>query len=235
MDNQIDILAFGAHPDDVELSCAGTILKHVSLGNKIGIVDLTRGELGTRGSAQIRDQESAKAAKILGVEFRHNMNFEDCFFENNNKNKLEVVKVIRKYRPKIILCNAIDDRHPDHPKGSDLVSQACFLSGLSKIDTGQEKWRPKNVYHYIQFREIEPDFVVDISDFIDRKMESIKAYQSQFYNPNSQLPETIISSQSFLNSIEYRASNLGRLSGVKYGEGFTIEKPIVVDSLNSIF
>ncbi|MGC6428634.1 MAG: bacillithiol biosynthesis deacetylase BshB1 [Flavobacteriales bacterium] len=235
MDNQIDILAFGAHPDDVELSCAGTILKHVSLGNKIGIVDLTRGELGTRGSAQIRDQESAKAAKILGVEFRHNMNFEDCFFENNNKNKLEVVKVIRKYRPKIILCNAIDDRHPDHPKGSDLVSQACFLSGLSKIDTGQEKWRPKNVYHYIQFREIEPDFVVDISDFIDRKMESIKAYQSQFYNPNSQVPETIISSQSFLNSIEYRASNLGRLSGVKYGEGFTIEKPIVVDSLNSIF
>ena len=235
MDNQIDILAFGAHPDDVELSCAGTILKHVSLGNKIGIVDLTRGELGTRGSAQIRDQESAKAAKILGVEFRHNMNFEDCFFENNNKNKLEVVKVIRKYRPKIILCNAIDDRHPDHPKGSDLVSQACFLSGLSKIDTGQEKWRPKNVYHYIQFREIEPDFVVDISDFIDRKMESIKAYQSQFYNPNSQEPETIISSQSFLNSIEYRASNLGRLSGVKYGEGFTIEKPIVVDSLNSIF
>ena len=235
MDNQIDILAFGAHPDDVELSCAGTILKHVSLGNKIGIVDLTRGELGTRGSAQIRDQESAKAAKILGVEFRHNMNFEDCFFENNNKNKLEVVKVIRKYRPKIILCNAIDDRHPDHSKGSDLVSQACFLSGLSKIDTGQEKWRPKNVYHYIQFREIEPDFVVDISDFIDRKMESIKAYQSQFYNPNSQLPETIISSQSFLNSIEYRASNLGRLSGVKYGEGFTIEKPIVVDSLNSIF
>ena len=163
------------------------------------------------------------------------MNFEDCFFENNNKNKLEVVKVIRKYRPKIILCNAIDDRHPDHPKGSDLVSQACFLSGLSKIDTGQEKWRPKNVYHYIQFREIEPDFVVDISDFIDRKMESIKAYQSQFYNPNSQEPETIISSQSFLNSIEYRASNLGRLSGVKYGEGFTIEKPIVVDSLNSIF
>ena len=235
MDNQIDILAFGAHPDDVELSCAGTILKHVSLGNKIGIVDLTRGELGTRGSAQIRDQESAKAAKILGVEFRHNMNFEDCFFENNNKNKLELVKLIRKYRPKIVLCNAIDDRHPDHPKGSDLVSQACFLSGLSKIDTGQESWRPKNVYHYIQFREIEPDFVVDISDFMDRKMESIKAYQSQFYNPNSQEPETIISSQNFLNSIEYRASNLGRLSGVKYGEGFTIEKPIVVDSLNSIF
>jgi bacillithiol biosynthesis deacetylase BshB1 len=234
MDNQIDILAIGAHPDDVELSCAGTILKHISQGEKVGIVDLTRGELGTRGSAEIRDKEAAKAAQILGVDFRHNMNFRDGFFQNDETHQLELVKVIREYRPKIILCNAISDRHPDHGKGSSLVSDACFLSGLTKIDTGQQAWRPQHVYHYIQFHELTPDFVVDISDFMDKKMESVLAYKSQFFDPNSTEPKTIISSQDFLNSIKYRASNLGRLSSCKYAEGFTVEKAITISSLNSL-
>lgn len=234
MDNQIDILAIGAHPDDVELSCAGTILKHISLGDKVGIIDLTRGELGTRGSAEIRDKESAKAAKILGVEFRHNMNFRDGFFQNDETHQMKLVKMIREYRPRIVLCNAIEDRHPDHPKGSSLVSDVCFLSGLSKIDTGQEVWRPQFVYHYIQFKEIKPDFVVDISGFMDKKMESVLAYSSQFYDPNSSEPKTIISSKDFLESIKYRASNLGRLSSCEYGEGFTVEKTIAVSNLNML-
>ena len=234
MNNQIDILAIGAHPDDVELSCAGTILKHISEGNKVGIIDLTRGELGTRGSAEIRDKESAHAAQILGVEFRHNMNFRDGFFQNDEMHQLELVKIIRVYRPKIILCNAVSDRHPDHAKGSYLVSDACFLSGLTKIDTGQVAWRPKHVYHYIQFHEITPDFVVDISDFMDKKMESVLAYKSQLYNPDSAEPKTSISSQDFLESIKYRASNLGRLSSCKYAEGFTTEKIISVTSLNHL-
>jgi bacillithiol biosynthesis deacetylase BshB1 len=234
MDNQVDILAFGAHPDDVELSCAGTILKHISLGDKVGIIDLTRGELGTRGSADIRDKESANAAQILGVEFRNNMNFRDGFFRNDETHQLELVKMIREYRPRIVLCNAIEDRHPDHAKGSSLVSDACFLSGLSKIDTGQEVWRPQFVYHYIQFKEIKADFVVDISGFMDKKMDSVLAYASQFYDPNSPEPKTIISSKDFLDSINYRASNLGRLSGFEYGEGFTVEKSLAVSSLNSL-
>jgi bacillithiol biosynthesis deacetylase BshB1 len=234
MDNQVDILAFGAHPDDVELSCAGTILKHISLGDKVGIIDLTRGELGTRGSADIRDKESANAAQILGVEFRNNMNFRDGFFSNDETHQLELVKMIREYRPRIVLCNAIEDRHPDHAKGSSLVSDACFLSGLSKIDTGQEVWRPQFVYHYIQFKEIKADFVVDISGFMDKKMDSVLAYTSQFYDPSSSEPKTIISSKDFLDSIKYRASNLGRLSGFEYGEGFTVEKSLAVSSLNSL-
>jgi bacillithiol biosynthesis deacetylase BshB1 len=234
MDNQVDILAFGAHPDDVELSCAGTILKHISLGDKVGIIDLTRGELGTRGSADIRDKESANAAQILGVEFRNNMNFRDGFFSNDETHQLELVKMIREYRPRIVLCNAIEDRHPDHAKGSSLVSDACFLSGLSKIDTGQEVWRPQFVYHYIQFKEIKADFVVDISGFMDKKMDSVLAYASQFYDPSSSEPKTIISSKDFLDSIKYRASNLGRLSGFEYGEGFTVEKSLAVSSLNSL-
>ena len=234
MDNQIDILAIGAHPDDVELSCGGTILKHLSQGDKVGIIDLTRGELGTRGSAEIRDKEAANAAQILGVEFRHNMNFRDGFFQNDETHQIELIKIIREYRPKIVLCNAISDRHPDHGKGSSLVSDACFLSGLTKVDTGQQAWRPQYVYHYIQFHEITPDFVVDVSDFMDKKMESVLAYESQFYNPNSIEPKTIISSQEFLDSIRFRASNLGRLSSCQFAEGFTVEKTIAVSSLNSL-
>ena len=231
MDKQLDILAFGAHPDDVELGCGGTIAKQIKLGSKIGIVDLTRGELGTRGSAEIRDKEALLAAQILGVNFRHNMGFKDGFFHNDEVHQIEVVRIIREYRPRIVLANAINDRHPDHKKSSDLVSTACFLSGLTKIETGQKAWRPDVVYHYIQFEEIEPNFVIDISDFMSIKMEAVKAFSSQFFDPSSKEPETIISSKDFLDSVHYRAANLGRLSRVKFAEGFTTEKLLVSDSL----
>lgn len=234
MQSNLDILAFGAHPDDVELGCGGTIAKLKSQGHSIGIIDLTRGELGTRGTAEIRDHEAAEAAKILAVDLRLNLKFRDGFFENNEIHQLEVVKILRKYRPKIVFANAIEDRHPDHKKASDLVSYACFLSGLTKIDTGQDAWRPQAVYHYIQFQEIPPHFVVDISHFMNKKMDAVRAYTSQFYNAKSSEPETIISSKEFLESIRYRAANLGRLSSVKYAEGFTTEKPIVIDSLLQI-
>jgi N-acetylglucosamine malate deacetylase 1 len=236
---KLDILAFGAHPDDVELGCSGTILKEVSLGKKVGIVDLTRGELGTRGSAEIRDQEANAAAKILGVSVRENLNMRDGFFANDEKHQLEIIKMIRKYQPEIVLCNAIDDRHIDHGKGSKLVSDACFLSGLMKIETVldgeiQKPWRPKVVYHYIQWKNIEPDFVVDITGFTDRKIESILAYRSQFYDPNSKEPESPISSKNFLESLNYRSRDLGRLTGVEHAEGFTVERYLAVNSLGDL-
>ncbi len=237
---KLDILAIGAHPDDVEIGCGGTVCKEISLGKKVGILDLTRGELGTRGSAEIRDKESANAGKILNVAVRENLGFADGFFVNDKEHQLEVIKMIRKYRPEIILCNAIDDRHIDHAKGSRLVSDACFLSGLRKIVTTfdgkeQECWRPKQVYHYIQWKHIEPDFVVDISEFIDQKIASVKAYESQLYNPKSKEPESPITSQNFLESIEYRARDLGRLVGVDYAEGFTTERYVAISSLDKIF
>lgn len=233
---KLDILAFGAHPDDVELGCAGTILKEISLGKKVGIVDLTRGELGTRGSAEIRDQEANAAAKILGVSARENLEMRDGFFVNDEKHQLEIIKMIRKYQPEIVLCNAIDDRHIDHAKGSKLVSDACFLSGLMKIETvlegeKQKAWRPKLVYHYIQWKNIEPDFVVDITGFTDKKIESILAYSSQFYDANSNEPESPISSKNFLESLNYRSRDLGRLTGVDHAEGFTVERYLAVNSL----
>lgn len=236
---KLDILAFGAHPDDVELGCSGTILKEVSLGKKVGIVDLTRGELGTRGSAEIRDQEANAAAKILGVSVRENLNMRDGFFVNDEEHQLEIIKMIRKYQPDTVLCNAIDDRHIDHGKGSKLVSDACFLSGLMKIETVldgeiQKAWRPKVVYHYIQWKNIEPDFVVDITGFTDRKIESILAYRSQFYDPNSKEPESPISSKNFLESLNYRSRDLGRLTGVEYAEGFTVERCLAVNSLGDL-
>jgi bacillithiol biosynthesis deacetylase BshB1 len=236
---KLDILAFGAHPDDVELGCSGTILKEVSLGKKVGIVDLTRGELGTRGSAEIRDQEASDAAKILGVSVRENLNMRDGFFVNDEKHQLEIIKMIRKYQPEIVLCNAIDDRHIDHGKGSKLVSDACFLSGLMKIETVldgeiQKPWRPKVVYHYIQWKNIEPDFVVDITGFTDKKIESILAYRSQFYDPNSKEPESPISSKNFLESLNYRSRDLGRLTGVEHAEGFTVERYLAVNSLGDL-
>ncbi|MNF36839.1 Mycothiol S-conjugate amidase [compost metagenome] len=236
---KLDILAFGAHPDDVELGCAGTILKEVSLGKTVGIVDLTRGELGTRGSAEIRDQEANAAAKILGVSVRENLNFRDGFFVNDEKHQLEIIKMIRKYRPEIVLCNAIDDRHIDHAKGSKLVSDACFLSGLMKIETvvdgeKQNCWRPKLVYHYIQWKNIEPDFVVDITGFTDKKIETILAYRSQFYDPNSNEPESPITSKNFLESLNYRSRDLGRLTGVEFAEGFTVERYLAVNSLGDL-
>lgn len=236
---KLDILAFGAHPDDVELGCSGTIAKEVSLGKKVGIVDLTRGELGTRGSKEIRDQEAMAAATILGVAVRENLNFRDGFFVNNEQHQLEIIKKIRKYQPEIVLCNAIDDRHIDHGKGSKLVSDACFLSGLTKIETElggkkQEAWRPKLVYHYIQWKNLEPDFVVDITGFIDQKMQSVLAYGSQFFDPNSNEPETPITSKNFLDSIKYRAQDLGRLVNVEFAEGFTVERYLTVNSLSDL-
>src|SRR5690606_10221595 len=193
---------FGAHPDDVELGCAGTLAKEISLGKTVGIIDLTRGELGTRGSAEIRDMESAEAARLLGVSVRENLRMRDGFFRNDEEHQMKIIRKIRKYRPEIVLCNAIDDRHIDHGKGSKLVSDACFLSGLRKIETedegiAQEAWRPKHVYHYIQWKNIEPDFVVDITGFIDQKTKAILAYSSQFYDPTSNEPETPIATKNF--------------------------------------
>ncbi len=236
---KLDILAFGAHPDDVELGCSATIAKEISLGKKVGIVDLTRGELGTRGSAELRDIEATNAAKILGVSFRKNLGFADGFFVNDKEHQLEIIKMIRKYRPEIVLCNAIDDRHIDHPKGSKVVSDACFLSGLVKIETElegekQEKWRPKVVYHYIQWKNIEPDFVVDVTGFMDKKIASVMAYSSQFFDPSSKEPETPITSKNFTESVEYRAKDLGRLIGVDFAEGFTTERYVAVENLSKL-
>ena len=236
---KLDILAFGAHPDDVELGCGATIAKEISLGKKVGVIDLTRGELGTRGTAEIRDNEAEKAARILKVAIRENLNFRDGFFRNDEAHQLDIIRVIRKYKPEIVLCNAIDDRHIDHPKGSGLVSDACFLSGLSKIETTlegvvQEAWRPKQVYHYIQWKNIEPDFVVDVTGFMDLKMDSILAYSSQFYDPKSNEPETPITSKNFLDSVKYRANDLGRLVGVEFAEGFTVERYLTVSSLSDL-
>ncbi|MDF0708421.1 bacillithiol biosynthesis deacetylase BshB1 [Flagellimonas okinawensis] len=238
---KLDILVFGAHPDDAELGAGATIAKEVSKGKKVGIVDLTRGELGTRGSAEIRDKEAAKAAEILGVTVRENMEFADGFFVNDKEHQLELIKIIRKYRPEIVLCNAVDDRHIDHGKGSKLVSDACFLSGLMKIDTKmdgddswQEAWRPKLIYHFIQWKNLEPDFVVDVSGFIEKKTDAIMAYGSQFYDPDSDEPETPISSKNFTDSVNYRARDLGRIIGVDYAEGFTVERYVGVDSLDDL-
>jgi len=236
---KLDILAIGAHPDDVELGCGATIAKEISLGKKVGILDLTKGELGTRGSAEIRAVEAKNAAEILGVQIRENLAFADGFFKNDAENQLEIIKIIRKYKPEIVLCNAIDDRHIDHPKGSKLVSDACFLSGLRKINTTlngitQEAWRPKNVYHYIQWKNLEPDFVVDVSGFIEKKVAAVLAYKSQFFNIDSKEPASPISSKNFLESITYRAQDLGRLIGVEFAEGYTSERYVAVNSLDKL-
>ena len=236
---KLDILAFGAHPDDVELGCAGTILKEVALGKKVGIVDLTRGELGTRGSAEIRAKEAAAAAAILGVSVRENLAFRDGFFVNDEAHQLEIIKMIRKYQPEIVLCNAVDDRHIDHPKGSQLVSDACFLSGLIRIATSldgeeQKAWRPKVVYHYMQWKNLVPDFVVDITGYVEQKTAAILAYSSQFYDPNSKEPESPISSKNFLESLNYRSRDLGRLTGLEHAEGFTAERYLAVNSLSDL-
>ena len=236
---KLDILAIGAHPDDVELGCGATLAKEISKGKKVGILDLTRGELGTRGSAEIRDDESAKAATILGAVLRENLAFRDGFFANDELHQLEVIKMIRKFKPEIVLCNAVRDRHIDHGKGSSLVSDSCFLSGLIKIKTivdgkTQEAWRPKQVFHYIQWENLKPDFVVDVTGFIDLKIEAVMAYGSQFYDPNSKEPSSPISSKNFLESVSYRAKDLGRLIGKECGEGFNAERFVGVDSLEDL-
>ena len=236
---KLDILAFGAHPDDVELGCGATIAKEVSLGKKVGIVDLTRGELGTRGSAELRDEEAENAAKILGVIVRENVRFSDGFFTNDKVHQLAIIEMIRKYKPDVVLCNAIDDRHIDHPKGSKLVSDACFLSGLRKIETQvngeiQKEWRPKKVYHYVQWKPIEPDFVIDVTGFMETKIAAVQAYGSQFFDPRSKEPETPITSKNFIESIAYRAKDLGRLIGVEHAEAFTSERYVAVENLDKL-
>ncbi len=234
---KLDILAFGAHPDDVELAASGTLLRHIQLGKKVGIIDLTLGELGTRGSASTRMREAHNSAKILKLEIRENLQLSDGFFEITEENLLKVIHQIRKYQPEIVLCNATSDRHPDHGRGGDLVSRACFLAGLIKVGTQknngelQKPWRPNVVYRYVQDNWITPDFVVDISDFYDTKMQAILAYKTQFFNAEEEGIETPISSPDFLEYIKGRASNFGRIIKVKYGEGFTVERGIGVDNL----
>ena len=236
---KLDILAFGAHPDDVEIGCGGTIAKEIAQGKKVGIIDLTRGELGTRGSAEIRDREAAKAAKILGATIRENLQMRDGFFRNEEEHQLQIIRIIRKYRPAIVLCNAVDDRHIDHSKGARLVADACFLSGLRRIDSqldgqSQEAWRPKNVFHYIQWKTLKPDVVVDVTGFNDKRIEAILAYDSQFYNPDTKEPETPIATKNFLDSLKYRSQDLGRLIGVDYAEGFNSDRPVAVNNLDSL-
>jgi len=234
--NKLDILVFAAHPDDVELSCSGTVLKHINLGYKVGIVDLTKGELGSRGSAEIRAQESAAASDILGIHVRENLGFRDGFFEIDEAHLLKIIEVIRKYQPEIVLVNAKNDRHPDHKRGGDLVSRASFLSGLIKIETtynglNQEKWRPKVVYRYIQEQYFEPDFVVDISGFETKKLEAIKAFKSQFYDPNSTEPLTPIAREDYLDFVVARMKQFGGQINTEFGEGFTKERYLGVDDL----
>ncbi|MBC6368068.1 bacillithiol biosynthesis deacetylase BshB1 [Algoriphagus sp. AK58] len=233
---KLDILVIAAHPDDAELGCSGTIAAHVAQGYKVGIVDLTHGEMGTRGTPEIRLQESEEASKILGLSARENMGFKDIFFKDDESHQIELIKMIRKYQPEIVLANAIKDRHPDHGKGASLATHACFMSGLRKIETVldgvlQPAWRPKFVYHYIQNNYIEPDFIVDISAHWDTKVASIMAFKSQFYDPNSQEPASFISSPEFLPFIESRARELGHRIMTKYGEGFTVERYIGVQDL----
>ncbi len=233
---KLDILAISAHPDDVELGCSGTLLVHLQAGAKIGIIDLTLGELGTRGTSILRTQEAEAARIILGAAIRENLEFADGFFENNRAHQIKLIEAIRKYQPDIVLTNAVEDRHPDHGRASKLISDSCFLSGLAKIETRfegkmQMAWRPKAVYHFIQDRLIKPDLIVDITTVWEQKMASIKAYKSQFYDPDSKEPLTHISQPDFLNFIEGRAREFGHSIGVTYGEGFTKERQIGVRSL----
>ena len=223
----IDILAIAVHPDDVELCAGGTLLTQKALGYTTGILDLTRGEMGTRGTPEIRMKEAEEAGKILELDVRDNMGFQDIFFKEDEEHKLKLARKLRTYRPKIVLTNAEDDRHPDHGRGAKLVEEACFWAGLKKIETmddsgkAQEPHRPSQIYHFIQSRSNTPDFYVDISNVYEQKVEAYKAYKSQFYDPKSVEPETYISSQNFLSMIESRAREYGQRIGVKYAEGFT--------------
>jgi len=227
----IDLLAIGVHPDDVELSCSGTLLKHMAMGKTAGILDLTKGEMGTRGNAEIRTREAMASAKLLGVKFRKQLDLDDCFFENNKESQLAIIKVLREHRPKIVLCNALSDRHPDHGRAGKLVADACYYSGLVKIETGQEAQRPQAVYHYIQDNFEHPDFVVDVSAFAEKKQEAIMAFSSQFYNPGSKEPQTPISTPEFLENLFAKMSIWGRSINVRYAEGFTVNRYPGVNSL----
>lgn len=237
---KLDVLALASHPDDAELGCGGTLIRHAKAGLKVGVVDMTRGELGTRGTVEQRDAEAAASAKIMGLSVRVNLGLPDGFFQNTEENQLKVVSAIRTYRPEIVLANAIYDRHPDHGKGSDLAYTSCFLSGLAKVKTkdasgaDQQPWRPKALYHYIQSQMIKPDVVVDVSDQWEQKMTAIRAFKSQFYDPTSKEPVTFISTPEFMNLLESRGIEMGHAIGVKYGEGFTSRRWLGVRSLTDL-
>lgn len=233
---KLDILVLAAHPDDAELTCSGTIALHTAMGKKVGIVDFTQGEMGTRGNAELRLKEARKSAEILGLAVRDNLGLADTFFQNDREHQLAVIRKIRQYRPDIVLANAVSDRHPDHGRGAKLAIDACFMSGLRKIDTeldgkSQEEWRPKQLFHYIQNNYIQPDFVVDVSAHWDTKIASIRAFESQFFNPSSKEPQTFISSENFMKFIDARGREFGHSIGSTYGEGFTRNKQLGVRSL----
>jgi bacillithiol biosynthesis deacetylase BshB1 len=233
---KLDILAIAAHPDDIELCCAGTLLKHIEAGYSVGLVDLTQGELGTRGNATLRLQEAENAAQKMGAEVRINLGMPDGFFDHSLHNKRKIVEVVREFQPNIVLTNAVDDRHPDHGRASKLISDACFLAGLSKFQTLrngvlQERWRPKSVYHFIQDRYSKPDFVIDITDHMEKKMDLVMTFKSQFFNPDSPEPKSPISGKDFLDFLYARAREYGRALGVEYAEGFTVERTAGVESL----
>ncbi|WP_266365853.1 bacillithiol biosynthesis deacetylase BshB1 [Tellurirhabdus rosea] len=236
---KLDILVIAVHPDDAELGCAGTILSHVARGKKVGIIDLTRGELGTRGTPEIRLQEAEAAARVLGLSARENLGFRDAFFRNDEEHQMALIAAIRRYQPDMVLANALFDRHPDHGRASDLIREACFYSGLRQIKTQdtdgseQEAWRPKQVFHFIQDRYIKPDFVVDVTDFWEQKQESIRAYRSQFFDPSSHEPQSYISSEDFWKFLEARSREFGHMIGVTHGEGYTSDRTLGVQTLEA--
>lgn len=239
---KLDILVFAAHPDDAEMSCSGTIMRAIAEGKKVGIIDLTRGEMGTRGTPITRAEESAAATQILGIHARENLELDDCFFDLGKESQLKVIEKIRKYRPQVVLANAIEDRHPDHGRGAKLIQEAFFKSGLPKIETHdeqgnqQEAYRPDSLFHYIQDRYIKPDFVIDITAYVDRKMESIKAFKTQFYNPDSSEPITYISKPDFLESLIGRNREYGKLlKQGTFAEGFTVNKIVEIEDITKIF
>jgi bacillithiol biosynthesis deacetylase BshB1 len=232
---KLDILAFGAHPDDVEMSCSGTIMKQIDVGKTVGVIDLTRGELGTRGTPEIRMQEAAAAAKIMGVSIRENMGMRDGFFLNDEEHQMQIIRKIRKYQPDLVYANAVEDRHPDHGRAADLIRDAAFKSGLRMIKTVDEKgdeqaaWRPKKIFYYNQDRLLIPSFVVDISGYWERKLESIRAYKSQFWDPNSTEPESYISTKPFWQFLEGRAREFGHYIGTEFGESFVSETVLKIN------
>lgn len=236
---KLDILAFSAHPDDIELSAAGTLMKHIAEGKTVGIVDLTQGELGSRGTIETRYEEADEASKIMGISVRVNLKMADGFFNDSEANKRLIIEQIRRFQPKVVLANAVEDRHPDHGRAAKLVSDACFLAGLRKIDTvwegeSQQAHRPKAVYHYIQDHYLKADFCVDITEFVDQKIEAIKAYKTQFYDPNSKEPVTPISGEEFFDFIKGRMMQYGRPIGAKYAEGFTVERELGINSFDDL-
>lgn len=235
---QLDILAFGAHPDDIELSCAGTIIKAVKAGKKVGIVDLTEGQLGTRGTAEIRLKEAANAAKAMGVSVRDNLGMMDGYFKNDDEHRIKLIRKIRQYKPEIVLANVPLDRHPDHGRASQMVTEACFYAGLVKIETEwegkkQEAFRPKRIFYYMQHFSYDCSFVVDTSDAMEQKIEAIKAFKSQFHDPNSKEPETVLTSPQFIEHIKQRDAEMGYAIGVKYAEGFLVQNKVF--GVNNIF